>query len=129
MLSFQVLSEKPMMCVCVSDKSKPGNEPTYPIVYPGTTIVPESEWSRVSIVCETILINNVFVSTLLSKSVCETSMTDLLAVFEVLTDTEKLADFDHTHGLIIGGVLSPPVGAVSNRTEQAQLETAPTKTL
>ena len=54
-------------------------------------------------------------------------MTDLLAVFEMLTDTEKLADFDDTHGLIIGGVLSPPVGAVCNRTEQGQLETVPTK--
>ena len=48
--------------------------------------------------------NNVFVSTLLGKSVCEASMTDLLDVFEVLTDTEKLVDFEDTHGLIIGGV-------------------------
>ena len=48
--------------------------------------------------------NNVFVSTLLGKSAYETGITDLLAVFEVLTDTEKLADFDDTHGLIIGGV-------------------------
>ena len=101
MLSFQVLSEKPM--ICVSDKSKQGNEPTYPIVYPGTTIVPESEWGRVSIVCETILINNVFVSRLLGKSAYEISLTDLLAVFEVLADTEKLADFGDTHGLIIVG--------------------------
>ena len=31
-------------------------------------------------------------------------LTDLLAVFEVLTDAEKLADFEDTHGLIIGGV-------------------------
>lgn len=97
MLSFQVLSEKPMMCACV-------NEPTYPMVYPGTTLVPVSEWWRVHIAGETILINNVFVSTLLGKSVCTTSRTDLLAVFDVLTDPAKLTDFEDTHGLIIGGV-------------------------
>ena len=48
--------------------------------------------------------NHAFVSTLLGKSAYETSMTDLLAVFEVLTDTEKLVDFEDTHGLIVGGV-------------------------
>ena len=31
-------------------------------------------------------------------------LTDLLAVFEVLIDTEKLVDFEDRHGLIIGGV-------------------------
>ena len=31
-------------------------------------------------------------------------MTDLLAVFGVLTDTEKLINFEDIHGLIIGGV-------------------------
>ena len=31
-------------------------------------------------------------------------LTDLLAVFEVLTDAEKLVDFEDRHGLIIGGV-------------------------
>ena len=66
--------------------------------------MPVSEWSDVSIVDEAILINSVFVSTLLGKSAYETSMTDLLDVFEVLTDAEKLADFEDTHGLIIGGV-------------------------
>ena len=113
MLLFQCLGGTPIVCVCVSDESRPGNEPrssggrirpTYPIVYPGTTIVPVSEWSDVSIVDEAILINSVFVSMLLGKSAYETSMTDLLDVFEVLTDAEKLADFDDTHGLIIGGV-------------------------
>ena len=97
MLLFQFLGGKPIVCVCV-------DESTYPIVYPGTTVVPVSEWSDVSIVDEAILINSVFVSTFLGKSVCETSLTDLLAVFEVLTDAEKLTDFDDTHGLIIGGV-------------------------
>ena len=97
MLLFQFLGGKPIVCVCV-------DESTYPIVYPGTTVVPVSEWSDVSIVDEAILINSVFVSTLLGKSAYETSMTDLLDVFEVLTDAEKLADFEDTHGLIIGGV-------------------------
>ena len=96
MLSFQVLSGKPMVCLCV-------NEPTYPIAYPGTTIVPVSEWGGVSIATETILMNSVFISTLLGKSAYETGITDLLDAFEVLTDTEKLADFDDTHGLIIVG--------------------------
>ena len=31
-------------------------------------------------------------------------LTDLLAVFEVLTDADKLADFEDRHGLIIGGI-------------------------
>ena len=31
-------------------------------------------------------------------------LTDLLAVFEVLTDTDKLIDFEDSYGLIIGGV-------------------------
>ena len=97
MLLFQFLGGKPIVCVCV-------DESTYPIVYPGTTVVPVSEWSDVSIVDEAILINSVFVSTLLGKSAYEISMTDLLSVFEVLTDTEKLIDFEDTHGLIIGGV-------------------------
>ena len=97
MLLFQFLGGQPIVCVCV-------DESTYPIVYPGTTIVPVSEWDSFSIVSETILINDVFVSTLLGKSAYEISMTDLLDVFEVLTDAEKLADFEDTHGLIIGGV-------------------------
>ncbi len=97
MLLFQFLGGKPIVCVCV-------NEPTYPVAYPGTTIVPVSEWSDVSIVGEAILINSVFVSTLLGKSAYEISMTDLLAVFEVLTDTDKLINFEDRHGLIIGSV-------------------------
>ena len=47
--------------------------------------------------------NHVFVSMLLGKSAYETSMTDLLDVFEVLTDTDKLINFDDIHGLIIVG--------------------------
>ena len=70
--------------------------------------MPVSEWDSVSIACETILINNAFVSTLLGKSAYETSMTDLLAVFEVVADTEKLTDFDDTHGLIVVGTLRVP---------------------
>ena len=97
MLLFQVLSSKPIVCVCVSN-------PTYPVAYPGTTIVPVSEWSDVSIASETILMNSVFVSTLLGKSAYETSMTDLLSVFAVLADTEKLVNFEDRHGLIVGGV-------------------------
>ena len=97
MLRFQCLGGTPIVCVCV-------NNPTYPVAYPGTTIVPVSEWDSVSIADEAILMNSAFVSTLLGKSVYETSITDLLSVFEVLTDTEKLADFEDTHGLIIGGV-------------------------
>ena len=31
-------------------------------------------------------------------------LTNLLSVFEVLTDTDKLIDFEDRHGLIIGGV-------------------------
>ena len=97
MLLFQVLGSKPIVCICVSD-------PTYPVAYPGTTIVPVSEWSDVSIASETVLMNSVFVSTLLGKSAYETSMTDLSAVFEVIADTEKLINFEDTHGLIVGGV-------------------------
>ena len=97
MLLFHFLGGKPIVCVCV-------NESTYPIVYPGTTVVPVSEWGGVSIVDEAILINSVFVSTLLGKSAYETGMTDLFSVFEVLTDAEKLVDFEDRYGLIIGGV-------------------------
>ena len=106
MLLLQVLGRKPMVCVCVDEPRSYRDRirPTYPIVYPGTTIVPVSEWSDVSIVDEAILINSVFVSTLLGKSAYETGMTDLLDVFEVLTDTEKLVDFEDSYGLIIGGV-------------------------
>ena len=95
-LLFQILDGKPIVCVCVDD-------PTYPVVYPGTTIVPISEWGSFRTVSEAILINSVFVSKLLGKSAYETSMTDLSAVFEVIADTEKLADFEDTHGLIIVG--------------------------
>ena len=98
-LVFQFLGGKPIVCVCVNR-----TRPTYPIVYPGTTIVPVSEWDGVSIADEAILMNSVFVSTLLGKSVWETSLTDLLLVFEVLTETEKLIDFEDTYGLIIGGI-------------------------
>ena len=97
MLLFQFLGGQPIVCVCVDNS-------TYPVVYPGTIIVPVSEWDSVSIVDEAILINSVFVSTLLGKSAYETSTTDLLDVFEMLTDAEKLADFEDRHGLIIGGV-------------------------
>ena len=96
-LVFQFLGGKPIVCVCVDN-------PTYPVTYPGTTIVPVSEWDGVSIADEAILMNSVFVSTLLGKSVWETSLTDLLSVFEVLTETEKLVDFEDTYGLIIGGI-------------------------
>ena len=95
-LLFQILGSKPMVCVCVS-------ELTYPVAYPGTTIVPISEWDSFPIEGETILMNSVFVSRLLGKSVYEASMADLLAVFEVLTDTDKLTDFEDRHGLIIVG--------------------------
>ena len=106
MLLFQFLGGQPIVCVCVDEPRsyRDRTRPTYPIVYPGTTIVPVSEWDSFSIVSETVLINDVFVSRFLGKSVCEASLTDLLAVFEVLTDAEKLADFEDTHGLIIGGV-------------------------
>lgn len=96
-LVFQFLGGKPVVCVCVDN-------PTYPVMYPGTTIVPVSEWDGVSIADEAILMNSVFVSTFLGKSVWETSMTDLLSVFEVLTDAEKSIDFEDRHGLIIGGI-------------------------
>ena len=106
MLLFQFLGGKPIVCVCVDAPGSFGDRtrPIYPIVYPGTIIVPVSEWDSVSIVDEAILINSVFVSTLLGKSAYEISMTDLLSVFEVLTDAEKLVDFEDTYGLIIGGV-------------------------
>ena len=106
MLLFQVLGGKPIVCVCVNEPRSYRDRirPTYPVVYPGTTIVPVSEWDLVSIEGETILVNSVFVSKLLGKSAYETSMTDLLEVFEVLTDTDKLTDFEDRHGLIIGGV-------------------------
>ena len=112
-LLFQFLAGKPIVCVCVDEPRSYRDRirPTYPVAYPGTTIVPVSEWDSFRIgpinrdqAIETLLINNVFVSTLLGKSVCETSMTDLLSVFEVLTDTEKLTDFEDRHGLILGGV-------------------------
>ena len=34
----------------------------------------------------------------------EGDLTDLFSVFEVLTDAEKLVDFEDSYGLIIGGV-------------------------
>ena len=106
MLLLQFLGGKPIVCVCVDDPGsyRDRTRPTYPIVYPGTTIVPVSEWDSVSIVDEAILIDSVFVSTLLGKSAYETGMTDLLSVFEVLADADKLADFEDTYGLIIGGI-------------------------
>ena len=106
MLLFQFLGGKPIVCVCVNEPRSFGDQirPTYPIVYPGTTIVPVSAWDSFSIVSETVLINDVFVSRFLGKPVCEAGLTDLLAVFEVLTDTDRLVDFEDRHGLIIGGV-------------------------
>ena len=49
--------------------------------------------------------NNAFVSKLLGKSAYETGIIDLLDVFEIIADTEKLTDFDDTHGLIVVGTL------------------------
>ena len=57
--------------------------------------------------------NSVFVSTLLGKSAYETSMTDLLAMFEVLTDTDKPINFEDTHGLIIVG-FNPDLSSIES---------------
>lgn len=95
-LAFQMLCEKPMLCVCVGS--------TYPVLYPGTVIVPESDWGHFESVDPAILMNEFFIESCLGVSGAAASFTDLLGVFEMLTDAEKLVEFGDEHGLIIGGV-------------------------
>ena len=102
-LSYQLLSEKPILCVCTSPtRSRKG--PTYPTVYPGTVLVPEDCWKDFEVENHAILMNEVFVLACLGRPSFEVTFRDLLAVFEMLTDVEKLTNFGDEYGLIIGGI-------------------------
>ena len=96
-LVYQILCEKPILCVCTF--------PTlYPTLYPGTVLVPEDCWEDFEAENHAILMNEVFISACLGKPSVEATFKDLLTVFEILTDTEKLTNFADEYGLIIGGV-------------------------
>ena len=92
-LAFQILLEKPMLCVCTSQ---------YPVLYPGTMLVPESDWGTIKLDDHAILINEALLFAHSEKSSVEVTFVDLLSVFEMLTDAEKLLNFGDEHGLIVG---------------------------
>ena len=96
-LTFQILCEKPILCVCTSSTG-------YPTLYPGTVIVPEDCWEDFEEENHAILMNEVFISACLGVPSFEATFSDLLTVFEMLTNAEKLINFGDEHGLIIGGV-------------------------
>ena len=96
-LTFQILCEKPILCVCTSSTA-------YPTLYPGTVIVPEDCWEDFKVENHAILMNEAFILACLRMPSFEATFRDLLTVFEMLTDTEKLTNFGDEHGLIIGGV-------------------------
>ena len=96
-LTFQILCEKPILCVCTSSTK-------YPTLYPGTAIVPEDCWADFEVKNHAILMNEVFILACLGVPSFEATFRDLLTVFEMLTNAEKLINFGDEHGLIIGGV-------------------------
>ena len=96
-LTFQILCEKPILCVCTSSTE-------YPTLYPGTVIVPEDCWENFEEENHAILMNEAFILAYLGVPSFEVTFSDLLTVFGILTDTEKLVNFGDKHGLIIGGV-------------------------
>ena len=80
-LAYQVLCEKPVLCVCVPRG--------YPVLYPGTVLVPESDWGIFEVSTPAILINETFIECYLGVSGVEATFTDLLGVFEMLIQTWK----------------------------------------
>ena len=96
-LVYQILCEKPILCVCTSPTE-------YPTLYPGTVLVPEDCWEDFEVENHAILMNEVFILACLGKPSFEVTFKDLFTVFEILTDTEKLTNFADEYGLIIGGV-------------------------
>ena len=96
-LTFQILCEKPILCIFTSSTE-------YPTLYPGTVIVPEDCWENFEAENHTILMNEVFILACLGVPSFEATFSDLLTIFGILTDTEKLVNFGDEHGLIIGGV-------------------------
>ena len=93
---FQLLTDKPMLCV-KEDSIE------YPSLYGAVCLIPESNWCDFTPDSVTILINDIFVLSHLGKTIAETTVADLLSVFELLTDVDSLIDFEDEHGLIIGG--------------------------
>ena len=75
----------------------------YPSLYGAVCLIPESNWCDFTPDSVTILINDIFVLSHLGKTIAETTVADLLSVFELLTDVDSLIDFEDEHGLIIGG--------------------------
>ena len=102
-LVYQILCEKPILCVCTSSTRSP-NRPKYPTLYPGTVLVPGDCWEDFEVENHAILMNEVFIQACLGKPSFEVTFRDQLTVFKILTDTEKLTNFGDEYGLIIGGV-------------------------
>ena len=104
-LTFQILCEKPILCVCTSSTGKSRfHRRAYPTLYPGTVIVPEHCWADFETENHAILMNEAFILACLGTPSVEATFRDLLTVFEMLTDPEKLTNFGDEYGLIIGGV-------------------------
>ena len=93
---FQFLTDKPILCV-KEDSIE------YPSLYGAVCLIPESNWCDFRPDSVTILINDIFVWCHLGKTIAETTIADLLSVFELLTDADSLVNFEDEHGLIIGG--------------------------
>lgn len=93
---FQLLTDKPILCV-KEDSIE------YPSLYGAVCLIPESNWCDFNPDSVTILINDIFVLSHLGKTIAETTVADLLSVFELLTDADSLINFEEKHGLIIGG--------------------------
>ena len=93
---FQLLTDKPILCV-KEDSIE------YPSLYGSVCLIPESNWCDFTPDPVTILINDIFVLSHLGKTIAETTVADLLSVFELLTDADSLINFEDKHGLIIGG--------------------------
>ena len=93
-LLFQMLCEKAIICVSSSTQ--------YPVLYPGTMLVPESDWGTIELENHAVLMNEDFILAYLGKNGVEVTSVDLLTVFEMLIDTEKLLSFGDEHGLTIG---------------------------
>ena len=102
-LAYQLLCDKPILCVCTSPiRSRTG--PKYPTLYPGTVLVPEDCWADFEAENHAILMNEVFILACLGKPSFDVTFKDLLTAFEILTDADRLTNFGDDYGLIIGGV-------------------------
>ena len=64
----------------------------------------EDCWGDFETANHAILMNEVFILACLGRPSIEVTFKDLLTVFEILTDTEKLTNIGDECGLIIGGV-------------------------